>query len=196
MAAQSFYVHSTPAAKAYALVPYHPYTLKTDGGRMRNPKFDSLARHILNLKSESERGFQAAVNFWTPQLATFFKELAFKRAEIVVVPSSTKGDVGPGLDKIVTAICKQDQRLVYYRNSLHRTHSIDKLSRGGDRSIDVHLRSMDYKGVQGSPALKFILDDISTTGNSLNASITVIQQYMHGLTFIGVVLGKTANGSF
>jgi hypothetical protein len=196
MPTQSFYVSSTPPVKAYALAPYHPYTVKNGGGRCRNPKFDRVSGLILDLKKESERGHEAAIKYWAAHLAFFLrKDIAFDQAEIIIVPSSTKGNINPGLDKIVKTVCKQDKRLSYNRNSLFRTKSINKLSTGGDRSLDVLLNSMDYKGVNGSPATKFILDDVTTTGNSLNASITLINQYMPGLTFVPIVLGKTADDS-
>ena len=126
----------------------------------------------------------------------FDKEIPFERAEIIIVPSSTKGKVSPGLDSIAQALCKRDKRLSYTPNSLFRTVTIDKFAKGGDRSLDVHLKSMEYKGATGSPALKFIVDDVTTSGNSLKAAITIIQQHMRGLVFIAVVLGKTADDSY
>jgi hypothetical protein len=198
MAAQPFFVNSVPMARGYALAAYHPLTVRSNGGRVRNPKFDSHSQQILNLKDASKPGyFLPALKYCAAHLENLFaNEIPFERGEIVIVPSSAKGNVNPGLDRIAQALCKRDKRLSYAPNSLFRAKSIDKLSKGGDRSLEVHLKSMDYKGVAGSPGTKFILDDVTTSGNSLNAAITIIQQYMDGLTFIPVVLGKTVDDSF
>lgn len=198
MAAQRFLVYSIPMVRGYALAAYHPLTVRSKGERVKNPRFDNHSQQILNLKDASKpRFFQAGLDYCQPLLMQLFdNEIQFDRGEIVVVPSSTKGNVNPGLDRIAKALCRRDKRLSYVPNSLSRTKTIDKLAKGGDRSLDVHLKSMDYKPVAGSAATKFILDDVTTSGNSLNAAITIIQQYMKGLIFIPVVLGKTADDSF
>jgi hypothetical protein len=198
MAAQRFFVYCTPMVRGYALAAYHPLTVRSNGGRVRNPKFDNHSQQILNLKDASKPGyFVPALKYYAAQLLHFFEnEIQFARAEIVIVPSSKKGNINPGLDRIAEALCKRDKRLSYAPNSLFRTKTIDKLAKGGDRSLDVHLKSMDYKAFDPSPATKFVLDDVTTSGNSLNAAITVIQQYVDGVTFIPVVLGKTVDDSF
>lgn len=53
---------------------------------------------------------------------------------------------------------------------LRRFKTIDKLSQGGNRSIEQHKNSIDIKYKKAIPRRHFIIiDDVTTTGNSLEA---------------------------
>jgi hypothetical protein len=195
MAVQSFTVFcaGTPIW-GYALGCYYPLWVKAeDGAKAKNPKFDKHSQQILNLKQANTQWYKGAVNYCGIHLAAFLKtRKEIQTAEFVIV-SSVKGQVSSGLEDAVKLVCKIDKRFSYTPHALRRTSTIDKLARGGDRSLSVHLRSLEYLGRQGSPSVKIVLDDVTTTGHSLEGAMTVMHQVMSGLTFIPVVLGKTTH---
>lgn len=182
----------TPPVRGVAVAPYHPYW-QDMAAKIKNPKFDRHSGLILDLKKKENRNYAAAVKYATAQIVGLLKRGTFDRAEIVVIPSRTKGEVSPGLDEVVREVCKADKRLTYARNALVRTKTIEKLATGGDRCIDVHLNSMAYRPVHGSPALKIIIDDVMTTGNSIGAAITLMQQHLRGVQYLPLVLGQTVH---
>ena len=88
---------------------------------------------------------------------------------IVVVPSHDPAKLGGGLKKLAGVLAQNGKR-VDGSDCLVRTQKIDKLARGGDRSKDVHMRSVSVARpdlIKGQHVL--LLDDVAKTGNSLSA---------------------------
>jgi hypothetical protein len=197
MAHQTFFVGDvfTGNVPCYALGAYHPLWLKHEGGKTKNPAFDQYSQHVLNLKFPNTQWFKGSVIYCANHLIKFLKanHAGVERAEFLIVPSSTQGNTSVALDRIATAIAKGDKRFSYRPGALSRTKTIAKLATGGDRSVGVHLASMDYKHDAASPPVKIILDDVATSGNSLSGAIMVVQQYDQNATFIPVVFGKTTH---
>ena len=76
---------------------------------------------------------------------------------------------------------------------LRRTTTIEKLSRGGDRSQITHLQSMQYTTAPNAPGVKILFDDVTTTGNSLLAAATLIRAQEPHAEIVAFVLGKTVH---
>lgn len=185
----------TPTVSGYALGAYRPLYIWENGEKSRNPAFDNHSQQVLNLKSpERAQYFGPAVAYSAGFLTNFLREnVQLDRAEILIVPSSTKGKTSIGLEKIVQQVCSKDKRFSYQAGALSRHTTIDKLAKGGDRSLNVHLASMNYQEKRGSPRVKILLDDVMTSGNSLSGAITVMSQVVQGLVVVPIVLGKTTH---
>jgi len=179
-----------------ALGAYRPLLIKNDAGeRVRNPAFDKHSQQVLNLKSpERPNYFKPAIEYCTESLAAYLREnVPAQNVEILIMPSCTKGKISAGLEKVVQEICRKDKRFVYHAGSLARTKTIEKLAKGGDRSVGVHLSSLEYKPRNGAPLAKILLDDVMTTGNSLIGAITVIHQVQQNAAILPIVFGKTTH---
>ncbi|UCU95221.1 hypothetical protein [Hydrogenophaga taeniospiralis] len=178
--------------RGYALWSYFPLWIRVNGEKQRNPAFDQNSQHILNLKQPGSRYYAPSLKYCAQHLFLFLKnDIKVDQAEFLIIPSSQKGATSSALQSIVEAICKKDARFTHRPSSLTRTSTIEKLAKGGDRSLNIHLESLDYK--PGGPSIKIILDDVTTSGNSLTGAMTIVTQYEQGAQFIPIVFGKTTH---
>lgn len=109
---------------------------------------------------------------------------------IVVVPPHASGKDQSGIKILAQEIADQ-KKLIDMTSCLRRHKTIDKLSTGGDRSLETHLQSIKVviqEVIQGKKLL--LLDDVSTTGNSLNACQKLLE-YAGANSVKCFVLGKT-----
>ncbi|WP_186060977.1 hypothetical protein [Burkholderia gladioli] len=158
------------------LVEYHSYWLyDEDGDRYKNPAFDINCRRLLDLKHATERGHGAAVAHFSKSVETFLAAQGIPPPDLqvylAVVPSSKKGEWGPGLDQICANLIRKNSNFVDSRRVLERVNTIQKLASGGNRNFSVHEESIRI-GNGGNKVVKktiLLLDDIATTGNSLRA---------------------------
>ena len=138
---------------------YHPYWINRDE-RIKNPKFDVFSGKILDLKE----GKEAAIKY-------FFQILDAEinpGVTICVVPSSNPANQDSGIARLGKMLAESHRKdMVYY---LQRKEAISKLSYGGDRSKDVHYRSIDtVNEMDISGDIVLLMDDVTTSGNSLYA---------------------------
>lgn len=194
MAAQEFRINGTyPAREGWSMGAYRPYRLQGE----LNPKFDQYSRRILDTKEKmatSKR--QVAVAHFADLIVAHLKSVPYPgQMEILVVPSSKKGQWSPGLELIAQAVARRDKRIHFVAKALIRTRDIDKLASGGDRSLSVHLDSIEYDWNLHSTLPKFLIDDVTTSGNSFAGCISVIQgQFIRQFVQITpLVLGKTSH---
>jgi hypoxanthine phosphoribosyltransferase len=109
---------------------------------------------------------------------------------IVVVPPHCCGKDNFGI-QILSKQISEKKKLHDATSCLIRHKNIDKLSSGGDRSIHTHLQSIkvvNQKIIEGKNLL--LLDDVSTTGNSLMACQKLLES-AGAKTVKSFVLGKT-----
>jgi hypoxanthine-guanine phosphoribosyltransferase len=88
---------------------------------------------------------------------------------IVVVPPHHNEKDNSGI-RILAQKVVEKKKLIDATSCLIRHKTIDKLSKGGDRRLETHLQSIKVvkqEVIKGKKML--IIDDVSTTGNSLNA---------------------------
>ena len=136
---------------------YHPYWIYGEE-KIRNPKFDVFSGRILDLKE----GDSSAVSYFYNILDAEINP----GVTICVVPSSDPQNRHSGIARLGEMLAASNRKdKVYY---LQRKQPISKLAYGGDRSMEVHfctIGTVDEMDISGDIVL--LMDDISTTGNSL-----------------------------
>lgn len=139
------------------IVDYHKYWIN-DG--QHNPNFDYASGKILDVKNNKDE----AIDWFAQRI----KEATKEGDIICVVPSSSGSSENYGIGKIAWILSRYKR--INGSKCLIRYKAIEKLSRGGDRSIWVHLNSI---GVKNSDLIKdknvILIDDVTTTGNSMMA---------------------------
>lgn len=174
----------------YYLYEYHKYWLipKVE----KNPKADRLTKLILDLKNPACSNHTNAVQIFGKKLSKELEDFITKDEPIyiAIVPSHTENNISKGLISIVRHI-KQVYNIASSKNPLVRTYTIEKLASGGGRSIDIHLDSIAViDGAIPSDAKVLLLDDVTTTGNSLNACKKLLYDHGAGLVIV-IALAQT-----
>ena len=155
-------IFKDPARAGDALIvtygPYKPWSWhKMEGGDRSN--YPDFSGRILDLKE----GQKSAVRYFSEQVESELGE----GFAIAVVPSHDPAKPGLGLARLAAMLAENGNR-IDASGSLVRTEKIKKLAHGGDRRIEVHLRSITVRRpelVEGRNVL--LLDDVTKTGNSL-----------------------------
>lgn len=167
---------------------YHPYKR----GRYKNSHFESsvFSKDILQLES----GNLQIVDYFFKELKNSgLKKCILKEFNIEVicnVPSSDVSKKNSGIKQLATDLARY-YKLIDGTDYLVRTSTIPKLSKGGDRSIEIHFNSIECCGdVENKNIL--LMDDIKTTGQSLEACKQILED-CNAKTVILLVLGKTAS---
>jgi len=153
---------SASLADIHFLTTYHPMR----GGK--NPLFDYDSGRMLRLKAG---GFGTARHFMGLVMEAENVLLSSGNAAVCVVPPHGVGTcTRDGIGLVAKELCKERPDVVNARRCLYRHTEIAKLSGGGERSLQVHLNSIQVRHqhlVHGRDVL--LLDDIATTGCSLLA---------------------------
>jgi predicted amidophosphoribosyltransferase len=145
----------------YYLTNYYRY--RVDGHV--NPNFHaSQSGLVLDLKE----GQSHAIDFFLKQLLVSFSFAS--GFTICIVPSSDPAKTDTGIAILARRLATA-QKCVDGTACIVRTRKIDKLATGGSRDTAVHFDSLKIcktELVKGREVL--LLDDVMTTGNSLEAS--------------------------
>lgn len=138
---------------------YHKYWLDRER-KIKNPLFDVFSGKILDLKD----GNLAAINYFYHLIDA---EIC-SGVTICVVPSSNSEKKITGISMLGERLAQNDRiNKVYF---LSRKLTINKLATGGVRSKEVHMQSIDtMHDVDISHDIILLMDDVTTTGNSLYA---------------------------
>ena len=113
---------------------------------------------------------------------------------VAVVPSHQVGRHSIALLNVVEYLRNQFE-MINANNLLIRKRNHDKLSYGGDRSVASHIDTIVVNSnidIFGKNII--ILDDITTTGNSMLASSKLIGEHNVN-SIIKVTIGKTTSGT-
>lgn len=135
---------------------YEPF--KKNG--MTNPNFNTASKILLNVKEDQA----PSVDFYFKHLESLLEQ----GIVVVTVPGHDPASTVSGIKTISKKLSKNNR--IDGSSCLVRTIKISKLSKGGDRSVEVHLNSITVKNPElfrGKDVL--LLDDITTSGNSLKA---------------------------
>ena len=169
--------------KIIALRRYHRYWTSKDR-RNKNPLAGNFEKMVLDVKERNSRAIRFFAELIDPMLGQGFS--------ICVVPSSDPSVKNNGISyvgRILAGNGRKDRVGILVRHS-----RIQKLSRGGDRSRKVHYDSIRVSGelsVEGEDVL--LLDDISTSGNSLLACRDIL--IANGARSVEMLaLGRTDEG--
>lgn len=177
--------------KIYYISYYHQYWLYDDNNERRvNPDFNNYnGGYILDVKNNKAEG----INFYTNKLSEIIInniELILNEWIINVVPSHTVNTFSIGLTKIAENLSNKYMN-IKLRNFIGRKVQIDKLSSGGDRSIKVQLESLGiYKNADIANKNIILIDDVTTTGNSLIACRKYLEHFGANKVLC-IALGKT-----
>ncbi|HLH88069.1 MAG TPA: phosphoribosyltransferase [Xanthobacteraceae bacterium] len=139
---------------------YLPWNVhRANGGSRENyPPHSGL---ILDLKKAGANAVKHFKEMIAPELSDGIV--------IVTVPSHDPAKPGKGLQSLAAALAESGSR-VDGSACLVRSEKIEKLAHGGDRSKEVHLKSVTVAKpelIKGKEVL--LLDDVTKTGNSLEA---------------------------
>lgn len=176
--------------KTYYLRSYHKYRVYGQ----KNPNFDKFSGFILDLKDPRSTRHVNAVQLFGNMLLKVLPDIFDEDDSfcVAIVPSHNAGVLSDGLRSVVRHI-KPHYRILNAKNPLIRTRTIDKLACGGRRDIDVHLESIDVvapESVNGNIVL--LLDDVTTTGNSIEACRQKLEQAGAKLV-VAIAIAKTAD---
>ncbi len=133
------------------LHPYFPY---------RSGNFDAASGRILDFKD----GCSVAFEYYLEAMDQAMKS----DAPICAVPPHAPSSEGP-VRHLARRLAQRKNR-TDAAGCLVRTEEIQKLSQGGCRDVNVHLRSIRAEDADKIRAGKVVLvDDVTTTGNSFRA---------------------------
>lgn len=170
------------------LHPYYP---------TRYVEHSGVSESIIAFK----QGYQIPIDRFTEEMrAALLEHLGndaskLKGRCLVVMPSHSAGKWGKALLKMAGKLC-QELNMLDYSCALERVTEHEKLTAGGDRSIDSHIATMKLNpafDVKGKKVV--ILDDVTTTGNSLIASAQIL--WSAGAEKVAAIaIGKTSEGTY
>ncbi|WP_273321188.1 ComF family protein [Vallitalea guaymasensis] len=168
---------------------YQPYRIydEIQQKRVVNPKFDSGM--MLDLKDKKKNAME---HYYKILLEELEDELNGQNICITVVPSHKPGCNLSGVQLVAKKLISKC-KCINALKCLERVVEIDKLALGGDRDIDIHLESIEVRNQEIFNNKKvIILDDITTTGNSLLACKLLLKE--KGAKKIAcVAIAKTEN---
>lgn len=143
-----------------SLGDYHPWGWhKQNGGTREN--YDKHSRLILDLKYRRQ---QAIKHF-----EKILDGIVAPDVTLSYVPSHDMKKTTSGVWQLVELLCSRQGR-VNATDCIVRTETIPKLSKGGYRSIERHLSSLNVGNVKKiSEHAILVIDDVTTSGNSLEA---------------------------
>ena len=142
---------------------YHAYWKWEFGEKVRNSRFDDFSSTILDFK----KGYAQTIEHFRKSVA----KVIASGFPVCVVPShmaSSDNSASPTA-RLAKGLVESNN-LIDATNCILRVRSIQKLSKGGDRGLEVHLNSVkvvNSEVIKGKTVL--LLDDVMTTGNSLSA---------------------------
>jgi predicted amidophosphoribosyltransferase len=166
----------------YYLDIYHPYY--TGAERHKNQNFDNFSSLILGVKNKK----QFAINHFYNELDSFLRRKSFP---IAIVPSSNPENIDTGISQIAVLLSQHNR--IDATSCLKRHTKVEKKSKGGSRSIDIDLATIRVNNeeiIKGKVVL--LLDDVTTSGNSLYASEKLLLQ-AGAIKVVKLALGKTAS---
>jgi len=147
----------------FYLNDYPPYWIDKSAG-IKNPDITSHTHLILDFKSKNKVIGQRSHDIFFDSINPFIK----KGIPIVIVPSHDPENTVSNLVKLGQSLANAGR--IDATSCLRRIIKVDKLTDGGDRSVNVHLKSID---VENKDLIKnrqvLLLDDVTTTGNSFIA---------------------------
>jgi phosphoribosylpyrophosphate synthetase len=170
---------------------YYPYWL---AGRERNPKFRREDGLVLDLKDNLDGGVKTAVQDFRKALQAFGLPSKTRRVRLAVVPGheARPSNEGRALSRVVAALVEESAGGFLDGSGLLLRHAtIDKLAKGGDRDVSIHLKSVGLAGKVRDETL-VVLDDVTTSGGSLVACRQLLRKA--GAARIGALaLGLTTH---
>ena len=139
------------------MLDYHPYW---KNGK-RNPKFDDTSNKILNFKKGKNIDTVGEL---------FYKNLCeiIQNPDVCLLTMPSHDGAESSMQKVLMYL-SENYGVITYPYALGRKHPIEKLSTGGTRNVNIIWESLELTE-EPKEANIFLLDDITTSGNSLFAA--------------------------
>lgn len=162
------------------LVPYHPWY------QGNNPDFDFHSGLILGVKRQKIE----AIDYFYKSINNILSDNSY--FVICVMPSHEQGIMPSGIRTIGKKLCIPSR--IDGTDIITRIKTIPKKTSGGPRDFSLERSSIDIINVKYINLIKgkqvLLLDDVTTTGNSLNAAKSLLKDY--GAEIVaGLALGQT-----
>lgn len=141
---------------------YHPWHDNT------NPNWNKFSGLILDVKDEKEKG----IKYFTQILKSTISN--DEEYVICVIPSHEMGIVSSGIRTIAKRLCAPS--IIDGTEVLFRSKKVPKKTDGGSRDFQTEIDSLQVENeslIRGKQVL--LLDDVSTTGNSLKAGKSTLE---------------------
>ncbi|WP_299948629.1 hypothetical protein [uncultured Microbulbifer sp.] len=150
------------------LFDYHPY----HGGK--NPKHIGASVQLLKFKN----GDPQAIQFFTSHVEAKLKATIPSGTgfSVATVPSSTVGKAHRGFGPMIRLLKGSIPEINNDVNLLKRISCITPLHKGGNRTMSVHQKSLKAVDSIVTAQKVVLLDDVTTTGNSLQVAAGLLQQ--------------------
>ncbi len=164
---------------------------------VRYKEHSGISEMILRFKEGDAR----AIDFFAKEMIEAMDDYYaghmdyLSRMLVCIVPSHEKGKYSLGLVRLAKRIC-ENYGLKNAVNLIQRTKTHERKSQGGNRDIEVMIDSLSLNPmieIKGRNII--ILDDVTTTGNSINAIRKILRENGAG-QIVPQTLGKTREGTF
>ena len=172
--------------KVLSLAPYLP--------KANNNESHSADEHSRNL-IKFKNGNSDAISYMEKRLTDILRASSLKGESfyIATIPPSTKGKAHPGFKDLIANLSKNFKILNPTANILKRTESKTPAHLGGSRKKADILSTLAIPPeitlhIKGKPIL--LLDDITTTTNSLQAGIDLLLE-KQARVVVAIALGRT-----
>ncbi|MFV7785600.1 ComF family protein [Shewanella marisflavi] len=173
---------------------YPPYWIYGES-KTHNPHRTQDTYRVMDMKNPDSRNYQTSLRHFQGKLLGFFRRFPelerYAAINLAIIPSSTAGKESVPLRAIVQHLnLNLPQTIRYNPQFLVRTYSVPSAHEGGQRNEQIHLDSI-VVGTDIEPNVPLILlDDVYTTGSSMNACTRLLREA--GVEHIyQLVLGKT-----
>ncbi|WP_289647374.1 phosphoribosyltransferase [uncultured Dubosiella sp.] len=162
----------------------------------RYVEHSGVSESIIEFKQRNQNQINRFTEEMKAALLEHWNNDAIKLHErcLVVMPSHSVREWGVGLLEMAKKLCLE-LNMLDYSHALVRVNKHEKLSIGGDRSIDSHITTIEINpdfDVKGEKVV--ILDDVTTTGNSLMASVQILKG-AGAKEVTAIAIGKTTGGT-
>lgn len=175
-------------ADIHHIVEYHPHYLVKNNPNWREQYPDTW--RILDFKENQPYAIQYYQNLVISALNDNLQ--LGSHWGVAVVPSSQRDSWGAGLCQIANALHTEHEVSLYIQ-ALRRHQNIEKLSGGGDRAIERHFGTIALNSTQ-LPENMILLDDVTSTGNSLRACERILQDAGVQNIYL-IAIGETSYGT-
>lgn len=162
----------------YFIDEYYPYwIIDSNKQKIKNDYFNKgKGEYILKLKNNKND----SIEYYTNKLKSIllYKIKNINEFDIITyVPSSKTDKDNLALEKILKNICNNYNNLKF-KKCLIRVQNIDKLSTGGNRDKEIHIKTININNLEEIKDKNIIIiDDVTSTGNSMIACKEKLKNY-------------------
>jgi predicted amidophosphoribosyltransferase len=159
---------------------------------VRSGNADAYSRTILDFKNGNESAIEQMTQYISDLLDK--RSMKSKSFYIATVPSSTAHKQHKGFPQLINNLTNTFNVLNPHHNIIRRTVSKKPAHLGGSRSTKLASETTDIPiRIQNMITGQYVvlLDDVTTTGNSLKAAIDLLIKH-NAVVSVAIALGRTS----